>query len=143
VNFCFDFSKTVMPFVSFQDMGVMSMRLTVILGSFMIAIFLLCLQSILFVISWPFKNKLKLVYRFHNMMKTRYFWRGGIRLFIESYFELCVAIMLSFRAPRFDKPSDIYDFAVTVFFAFVVIAGPIALFKLMKKHGNELDKTRF
>jgi hypothetical protein len=51
--------------------------------------------------------------------------------------------MLSFREPRFDKPSDIYDFAVTVFFAFVVIAGPIALFKLMQKHGNELDQDRF
>ena len=38
LNYCFNFSKTVMPFVSFQDMGVLSMRLTLYLGSFMIAI---------------------------------------------------------------------------------------------------------
>ena len=61
LNFCFDFSKTVMPFASFQDMGVMSMRLTVILGSFMIAIFIICFKSLLFIISWPFTKKFKLV----------------------------------------------------------------------------------
>ena len=38
LKFCFNFSKTEVPFASFQDMGVMSMRLTVYLVSFMIAI---------------------------------------------------------------------------------------------------------
>ena len=92
LNFCFDFSKTEMPFPSFQDMGVMSMRLTVILASFMVFIFLICVQSLLFIISWPLTNKFKLAKRYHRMMRRNYYWRGIIRLFLESYFDLCIAI---------------------------------------------------
>jgi hypothetical protein len=122
-----------MPFVSFQDMGVMSMRLTVYLGSFMIAFALVCLKSLFFIISCPFTNKFKLVKRYHKMMKVRYYWRGIIRLILESYFDLCVGIMLSFKEPRFEKPSDIFDFTQTVFFAVVVFAGPISTFLLFHK----------
>ncbi len=38
LNFSFNFSKTEVPFASFKDMGVLSMRLTVYLVSFLIVL---------------------------------------------------------------------------------------------------------
>jgi hypothetical protein len=124
-------------------MGVLSVRFIVYLGSFMIAIFLVCLQSILFLILWPFKKKLKLAYRYHKMMKARYYWRGSIRLIIESFFDLCVGILLSFSEPSFDNPSDIFDFTLTCLFSLIVIAAPITSLLLHYKYSKELHEDWF
>ena len=74
------------------------------------------------------------------MMKVKYYWNGIIRLILESYWDLCVGILLSFKEPRYDKLSDIFDFCLTVFFALFVIAGPIASFFTLQKNANQLDK---
>ena len=139
MNFCFDFSKTVMPLVAFQEFGVLSLRLTLFLASFMIAITLVSLQSLLFVITWPFTKKFILITRYHRLMRKSYYWRGILRLLYESYFDLCLGIMFSWEEPRFEKPSDIFDFALTLFFTLVVIAAPLSGYFLLRKYANQLD----
>jgi hypothetical protein len=84
-----------MPLVAFQEFGVLSLRLTLYLASFMVAIFLISLQSFLFVITWPFTKKFILVMRYHRLMRKTYYWRGLLRLLFESYFDLCIGIMFS------------------------------------------------
>jgi hypothetical protein len=124
-------------------MGVMSMRLIVYLASFFIAYALICAQSIMFLFSWPLKKHIKLVHRFHLMMRKNYYWRGIIRMILESYLDFCVGIMLSLREPHYDTPSDIFDFFLTCFFVLVVIVWPIASFFLMRKNANQLDNEEF
>ncbi len=61
----------------------------------MIVVFLICLKSLMFLVTWPFKTRFNLALRYHTMMKKKYFWSGIIRLIIESYWDLCLAIMFS------------------------------------------------
>jgi hypothetical protein len=70
-------------------------------------------------------------------------WNEIIRLTLESYFDLCFEIMNSWTEPRFDKPSDIFDFVLTLFFSFVVIGGPIISFFLICNYSNGLDMEEF
>jgi len=95
MQFCFDFSKAAMPLVAFEQFGFMSVRLTMYLGTFLIATVGICLLSILNVLNMPFTRKFKLSFRFARMMRKNYYWNGIIRLFVQSYWDLCVGIMLS------------------------------------------------
>ena len=84
-----------MPLVAFQRFGALSFRLTLYLGTFFIAVAGVCLLSILYVINLPFTRKFKLSFRYKRMMEKIYFWRGIIRLMMESYWDLCLGIFLS------------------------------------------------
>ena len=84
-----------MPLVAFQQFGVLSLRLTLFLGTFLIASVGVGLLSIVYVINWPFTRKFKLSFRYKRMMIKTYYWRGIIRLIIQSYWDLCVGIMFS------------------------------------------------
>ena len=77
--------------------------------------------------------------RYHKYMKENYLWTGIIRLTIESYWDLCVGILLSWREPRINKPSDVFDLILTIIVTLVVFAAPIALYLLLRKYANELD----
>ena len=68
MKFCFDFSKVVMPLVAFQQFGVLSLRLTLFLGTFLVASVGVGLLSIVYVINWPFTRKFKLSFRYKRMM---------------------------------------------------------------------------
>lgn len=94
---CFSFSTALMPLVAFQEFGDLSVRLTFFLGSFIIVSTGILLASILFIITWPFTKKYKLVMRYHSMMQKNYYWRGIIRMILESYFDLCLGIMFSWQ----------------------------------------------
>ena len=61
----FKFSTTVMPFVSFEVMGVESLRLTLYLGTIFFILAYLFVLSLMFLISWPFKNEFSFFGRFH------------------------------------------------------------------------------
>ena len=95
MQFCFNFSKATMPLVAFEQFGYQSARLTMFLGSFLIAGVGVCLLSILYVLNLPFTNKFKLSFRFARMMKKTYFWNGIIVLLVQSYFDICLGVMLS------------------------------------------------
>ena len=76
-------------------------------------------------------------------MKANYYWRGIFRLILESYWDLCLGISLSWTEPRFDNASDIFDFLLTCFFTLVLIAVPIIGHLLIRKYADELDKEVF
>jgi hypothetical protein len=77
------------------------------------------------------------------MMRTIYYWRGIIRLIIQSYWDLCLGIFFSWQEPRFNNPSDIFDFILTLFFTLVVVAGPLTFYLLLRKYAQELDNEQF
>jgi len=56
MQLCFSFSKATMPLVAFEQFDYKTVRLTMFLGSFMIAGFGICLLSILYVLNLPFTN---------------------------------------------------------------------------------------
>ena len=95
MKLCFEFSKTAMPLVAFQQFGVLSLRLTLFLGTFLIAVVGVCLLSFMYMLNWPFTRKFKLSFRYKRMMRTVYYWRGIIRLMMESYWDLCLGILFS------------------------------------------------
>ena len=64
-------------------------------------------------------------------------------MIIESFFDLCVGILISFSEPSFDKPSDILDFTLTCLFSVIVIAAPIASLLLYCKYSKELHEDWF
>ncbi len=132
-----------MPVVAFQQFGILSLRVTLFLGTFLIASVGIGLLSIFYVINWPFTRKFKFSLRYKKMMRTTYYWRGIIRLIIQSYWDLCLGIFFSWKEPRFDNPSDIFDFILTLFFTFVVVAGPLTFYLLLRKHAQELDNEQF
>lgn len=121
----------------------MSLRLTVLMGTFMITMFAILLQNLLFLISWPLVKKLKVISRFHEMTRKKLHWNGIIRLFLESYLDLCLGIMHSWTEPHFDTPSDIFDFVLTLVSSVFVIGGPIFSYLLVRKNRNGLDKEEF
>jgi len=84
-----------MPLVAFQQFGILSLRVTLFLGTFLIASVGVCLLSIVYLINWPFTRKFKLSFRYKKMMRTIYYWRGIIRLIIQSYWDLCLGILFS------------------------------------------------
>ncbi len=139
----FKFSTTVMPFVSFEAMGVESLRLTLYLGTIFFILVYLFVLSLMFLISWPFKNKFSFVGRFHSMMRDKYYWRGIIRMLLESYCDMSVGIMLSWREPRTLTSSDAFDLGLTCVVTLIVIGGPISQYFLLRKYANELDGKRF
>jgi len=95
MQLCFSFSKATMPLVAFEQFDYKTVRLTMFLGSFFIACVGVCLLSILYVLNLPFKNTFNLSFRYARMMKKTYFWNGIIVLFVQSYFDICVGVMLS------------------------------------------------
>ena len=127
-----------MPFATFQAMGVGSTRLTLYLGTIFFILALIFVLSIIFLISWPFKKTVTMVRRFHNMMKTKYYWRGIIRFLLESYSDMSIGIMLSWRVTRFDNASDVFDSVLTFLVTLIVIGGPISSYLLLLKYKNEL-----
>ncbi len=139
----FKFSTTVVPFVSFEAMGVESLRLTLYLGTFFFILAYQFVLSLMFLISWPFRNKFSFVGRFHNMMRNKYYWRGIISMLLESYCDMSVGIMLSWREPRTLTHSDAFDLGLTCFVTLIVIGGPIYQIFLLRKYANELDGERF
>jgi hypothetical protein len=84
-----------MPLVAFQRFGALSLRLTLYLGTFLIAVAGVCLLSILYMINLPCTSKFKLSFRYKRMMEKTYYWSGIIRLTIESYWDLCLGILFS------------------------------------------------
>ncbi len=122
----FKFSTTVMPFVSFEAMGVESLRLTLYLGTFFFILASVLVLSLLYLISWPLKNKFNFFGRFHSMMRHKYYWSGIIRMLLESYCDMSVGIMLSWRDPRSVTQSDIFDIVLTCVITLIVIGGPIS-----------------
>ncbi len=139
----FNFSTTVSPNVAFQAMGALSMRLTPYLGSIFIAMVLVFGLSLFYGITYPCRNLEKVLSRVHKKMKANYYWSGIIRLILEGFSDLCTGIMLSINDPHFDTGSDIFDLALTCFFALVVIAGPISAYLLLRKYDTQLDEKEF
>ena len=139
----FKFSTTVMPFVSFEAMGVESMRLTLYLGTIFFIWAYVFVLSLMFLISWPFKNRFSFVGRFHSMMRDKYYWRGIISMLLESFCDMSVGIMLSWRELRTLTPSDAFDLGLTCVATLIVIGGPIYVYFFLRKYANELDGERF
>ena len=73
------------------------------------------------------------------MMRDKYYWRGIIRLVLESYSDMCVGILISWRQPRFENVSDVFDFVLTFIVTLIVIGGLILSYLLLLKYANELD----
>ena len=143
VGYIFEFSETEMPFATFQSMGVDSPRLTLYLGTIFLILAWIFVLSIIFLISWPFNKTVTLVRRFHNMMKTTYYWRGIIRFLLESYSDMSIGIMLSWRVSLFENASDVFDFVFTFFVTLIVIGGPILCCLLLLRYASELDGQIF
>ena len=62
---------------------------------------------------------------------------------LESYSDMCVGILISWRQPRFENISDVFDFVLTFIVTLIVIGGPILSYLLLLKYANELDGQRF
>ena len=64
-------------------------------------------------------------------------------MLLESYSDMCVGILLSWREPRFENVSDVFDLVFTFIVTLIVIGGPILSYLLLLKYANELDGQRF
>jgi len=95
MQFIFDFSKAPMPLTAFEQFDYKTVRLTMFLGSFLIAGVGVCLLSILYLLNLPFTNRFRLSFRFAKMMKKTYYWNGIITLLVQSYYDICVGVILS------------------------------------------------
>jgi len=142
-EYLFKFSKAEMPFATFQAMGVSSLRITLYLGTVFIILALHLILSLIFLISWPFRNRLRLLDRFHKMMRDKLYWTGTIRLLMESYCDMSIGVMLSWREPNTLTLSDAFDFVLTCFVSLIVVWGPITAYFLLRKNANNLDGQRF
>ncbi len=60
-------------------------------------------------------------------------------MLLESYSDMSIGIMLSWRESRFENASDVFDSVLTFLVTLTVIGGPIASYLLLLKYANELD----
>ena len=60
-------------------------------------------------------------------------------MLLESYSDMSIGIMLSWKEFRFENASDVFDLVLTILVTLVVIEGPIVSYLLLLKYANELD----
>ena len=60
-------------------------------------------------------------------------------MLLESYSDMSIGIMLSWKEFHFENASDVFDLVLTILVTLVVIGGPIASYLLLLKYANELD----
>jgi hypothetical protein len=77
------------------------------------------------------------------MMREKLYWTGTIRLLIESYCDMSIGVMLSWREPNTLTLSDAFDLVLTCFVSLIVVLGPISAYFLLRKNANDLDGRRF
>jgi hypothetical protein len=138
----FTFSPTDITDAGFVAMGVDSARLTLYLGSVFIYMVILVVQVIVYGFAYALRNHSTVLNRIQNKIKDTFFWRGIIRMGLESYLDMCIGIYCSFKMLSFETGSDIFDIVLTCLCTLIVVGLPIAIILVLRKH-SKLDDPSF
>ena len=120
----FSFSESSVVGIGFASMGVSSARLILNMNSFFFYYLLFGITILFYFLLLLNKNANPAIQRLIKKLEKSFIWNGCVRLVTQSYLSLCIGCLLSFLDTRFETKSDIVDFVVTLFMAFVVVAFP-------------------
>ena len=112
------------------------------LGSVFIYMVLLFFQCIIYGFAFALRRHSKVLNRIQNKIKDTFFWRGIIRMGLESYLDMCIGIYCSFEMVSYSTGSDIFDIVLTCLCTLIVFVLPIAVIIVLRKH-SKLDDPSF
>jgi hypothetical protein len=123
-------------------MGVDSPRIIKYLGCIFIYMVLIALMCILYGFAYTLRLHCSLLNRLQEKIKVSYIWNGICRFIIESYIDMSVGTLLSFKNLIFTTGSDIFDIFFACLCTIILFGFPIAVYLLLRKQ-KRLDEPNF
>jgi hypothetical protein len=135
----FDFTPTDSPGVGFECMGVNDTSVTLYLG---ITFFILILIGLLYLAySLAFMCRLydRLMSKIEKKLKLGLCFGLLYTSLQESYLELAIGSALRMEQPKFDTPSDYFDFGLACAGILITLVFPCYCFFFLRKKVDKLD----
>ncbi len=120
-------------------MGVENASVTLYQGITFLIMILIVLQYLVYSLAYTCRLYDKILSKIEQKMKPNLFF-GLFYLYLkESYLEWAVASALRLEQPKFDTPSDYFDFGLACAGILMTLVFPCYCFFFLKKNVNKLD----
>ena len=139
----FYFTPTDAPGVGFAVMGTDSASLTLYLGSAFLFMMLAGLQYFFYGLTYGCRHYDKLMDKIEQKLKPGLIWATIYVLLVETYLDFAIGSALRLEKPKFETPSDFFDFSLACVGVVITLALPIYCFFFLKRNINLLDKKEF
>jgi hypothetical protein len=140
MDFLFNFTPTDPPGVGFEAMGNDSKSLTLYLGMAFLIMILIGLQYLLYGLSYGCRNYDSLLNKIEHKLRPGLVF-GTIYLFlIETYLDWAIGSALRLEEPKFETPSDYFDFGLACVGILITFVFPCYCFFFLRCNVNQLDK---
>ena len=135
----FDFTPTDSPSVGFECMGVENASVTLYLGITFIIMILIVLLYLAYSLAYMCRLYDRLMSKIEKKLKLGLCF-GLVYLYLqESYLELAIGSALRIEQPKFDKPSDYFDFGLACAGILITLVFPCYCFFFLRKNVDKLD----
>ena len=135
----FDFTPTDPPGVGFECMGVDNASVTMYLGMTFIIMILIGQQYLVYCLAYTCRLYDRILSKIEQKWKPGLFF-GVFYVFLqESYLDWAVGSALRLEKPKFDTPSDYFDFGLACAGILITLVFPCYCFFFLKKNVNKLD----
>jgi hypothetical protein len=143
MSFLFNFTPTTAPGVGFAAMGNENKSLTLYLGSAFLIMILIGLQYLLYSLAYACRLYDKLLSKIEQKLKPGLIY-GTIYLFlVETYLDWAIGSALRLEEPKFETPSDYFDFGLACVGILITLVLPCYCFFFLKRNVNLLDDEDF
>jgi hypothetical protein len=135
----FDFTPTESPGVGFECMGVEDASVTLYLGITFFITILIGLLYLAYSLAYMCRLYYRLMSKIEEKLKLRLCF-GLIYLYLqESYLELAIGSALRIEQPKFNTPSDYFDFALACAGILITLVFPCYCFFFLRNNVDKLD----
>ena len=135
----FDFTLTDSPGVGFECMGVENASVTLYLGITFFILILIGLLYLAYSLAYMCRLYDRLMSKIENKLKLGLCF-GLFYLYLqESYLEFAIGSALRIEQPKFDTPSDYFDFGLACAGILITLVFPCYCFFFLRKNVDKLD----
>ncbi len=135
----FDFTPTDSPGVGFECMGVEDTSVTLYLGITFIIMILIGLLYLAYSLAYTCRLYDRILSKIEQKLKPGLYFGVFYVLLQESYLDWAVGSALRLEQPKFDTPSDYFDFGLACAGILVTLVFPCYCFFFLKKNVKKLD----
>ena len=135
----FDFTPTDPPGVGFECMGVENASVTLNQGITLIIMILIGLLYLAYSLAYMCRLYDRLMSKIEKKLKLGLCF-GLLYLYLrESYLELAIGSALRLEQPKFNTPSDYFDFGLACTGILITLVFPCYCFFFLRKNVDKLD----
>ncbi len=135
----FDFTPTDSPGVGFECTGVKDASVTLYLGITFFIMILIVLLYLAYSLAYMCRLYDRLMSKIENKLKLGLCF-GLFYLYLqESYLEFAIGSALRIEQPKFETPSDYFDFGLACAGILITLVFPCYCFFFLRKNFDKLD----